>query len=164
MSINKKATTYLTKTLPQAISSIGAQIQQAVYDSYMAGYEDALNSNIHVVNAVTCYASTLDDSNEYRRGKDNLFYSTEANTTLSDIGMSESNFTIPEYKPCEAVNSKGDVFRVNAPAVHGHTQVVVHSLLPKPDGSILASVGPSIQEHLSGNTGMFVVNINELSQ
>lgn len=163
MSISKKATTYLTKTLPQTISSVGSEIQQAVYEAYMAGYEDALNSDTHIVNAVTAYVSTLDDSNEYRRGKDNLFYSTSVNTTLSDIGMNESNFTIPEYKPCEAVNSKGEVFRVDSNAMYGYTRVVVYSLLPKSDGSILASIGAPIQEHISGKTGMIVVNINELS-
>lgn len=164
MSISNKATRYITKTIPQTLSAFGSRLQQAVYDAYMAGYEDALNSDNKISNAVMAYRSTLDDSNEYRRGKDNLFYPTSANTTLSDIGMNESNFTIPEYKPCEASNSRGDVFRVDSTAVYNDNYVVVYSLLPKPDGSILASVGAPLHEYLSGNTGMKIVNINELFQ
>lgn len=163
MSISKKAATYLSKTLPQTLSAIGSQIQQAVYDAYITGYEDALNSGTSFVGTIVSYRSTLDETNEFKRGKDNLFYATSVNTTLSDIGMNESNFTIPEYKPVEAANSKGDLFRVDSPAVLNNEHIVVYSLLPKPDGSILASVGAPIHEYLSGNTGMKIVNINDLT-
>ena len=159
---------YLGGSIGDHVNQIGSFLQQIISNAYLSGFVDGMESvtgggNHTIAPMVTKYQHTVIEDDVYERGDDGFFYKLNDTSDLPKHKRAETNFIIPEYKPTSAINSRTESFDIGTTVRYDDDNYTLHNFLVQPDDTILVSIGPSIQEHLSGDSKrMKVVDINDI--
>jgi hypothetical protein len=164
-STNNKLNQFLASAIAENVDELGNFLQKLMVDSYLRGYNDAIDEhmpsdNVAYVLEYTCKVTGLC----FMKGKDGKYHLQESGD-LAGLDRHYLASKPEEYFISMVVDANKIVREVDKQCMVDGMKYTIHSFKEQPDGSIIVGIGPTAGEYMSpDNDKRFkVVKLDEIS-
>ena len=143
MSKEDKVHEFLRNELGQSVNELGLFMQNLIVRAFSAGW-DARNEQVANPTSIVVEYCNKTTGEKFHRKADGLFY-PEPSLVLSELidpqGWDHKHFIESEFNVTKAINASGVTIAINKSIMYEDDRMLVHSLLEKPGGTVLACLG-----------------------
>lgn len=164
-STNNKLNQFLASAIAENVDELGSFLQRLMVDSYLRGYNDAIDELQTTNNTTTILEYTSKVTGlAFMKGQDGKYHLQESGD-LAGLDRHYLASKPEEYFISMVVSSNKVVRSIDDLCIYKDGKYTIHSLKEQPDGPILVGIGPTAGEYMSpDNDKRFkVVKLDELS-